>query len=101
LKNREENWTEITIKDIISHPDFNRIPNAAYNNVAILKLKKGVVFSDTIRPICLPEPSAEVDHLAGVIASVSGWGANDADAVSASETLKTAHKKVYQQRYDD
>jgi len=95
LNDREENWTEIAITDIISHPDFNRMPDAVYNNVAILKLKKGVPFSNAIRPICLPESSVEADHLAGVITSVSGWD------TSASATLKTAQTKIYQQRYYD
>jgi len=97
---KSENGTERYIEKKIVHPDFDAIPEAAYNDVAILILEEAVVFSDKIRPICLSEsPSVEADHLAGVAASVSGWGVTDVNATDASETLKTAPMAIYLQRY--
>ena len=94
----EEEWTERTIKEITIHPQFEKKSKAAYHDVAILILESAVQFDDTIRPVCLPEESnIEVNHMAGAAASVSGWGKTN-DFSSASETLKTAHISVYNQR---
>ena len=95
-----EGWTEGEIININVHPDFNKHFGAAYNDVAILKLKKGVEFTNNIRPICLPEaPSDEPDHLAAKSVSVSGWDKTDNLDPRPSDTLKTAHIQVYEQRY--
>ncbi len=100
MTDKSEYWSERKIKKKIVHPDFDRIKNASYYDVSILILEEAVVFSDKIRPICLPEsPSVEADHLAGVAVSVSGWGVTDVDAIDASDTLKTARMTIYQQRY--
>ena len=42
--------------------------------------------------------SPEADHLAGTAVSVSGWGKTNELSLSASETLKTAHISIYNQR---
>ena len=95
-----EGWTEGEIINISVHPDFNRHLNNAYNDIAILKLGKGVHFTNNIRPICLPEaPSDDPDHLAAKSVSVSGWRKIDNQAPCPSDTLKTAHIQVYEQRY--
>jgi hypothetical protein len=95
-----EGWTEREIVKITVHPEFNRYLDAAYNDVAILKLAKGVEFTKNVRPICLPEaPSDDPDHLSGKAVSVSGWGKINNQAPRPSDTLKTAHIRVYEQRY--
>ncbi len=67
--------------------------------MAILILESAVLFDDTIRPVCLPEaPTLEVDHFAGTAASVSGWGKANEFATFPSDTLKTAHISIYNQR---
>jgi len=64
-------------------------------DVAILSLESAVQFHNNIRPVCLPEaPSSDADHLAGAALSVSGWVKTN----ELSETLKTAHISVYNQR---
>ena len=94
-----EKWIERHITNVSVHPDFNIIPSAAYNDVAILTLGKAVVFSDNVRPVCLPEVAlAEADHLTGVAVTVSGWGKTDS-STGTSETLKTAELRIYNQRY--
>jgi hypothetical protein len=72
---------------------------AAYHDVAVLVLESAVQFNDNIRPVCLPDiPSPEADHLAGVAVSVSGWGKTNEFETFPSDTLKTAHLSVYNQR---
>jgi len=64
-----------------------------------LILGKAVHFDDNIRPVCLPEaPSPEADHLTGTSVSVSRWCKTNELALSASDTLKTVHISVYNQR---
>ncbi len=67
--------------------------------MAILILESAVQFDNKIRPVCLPEaPSSDADHLTGTSASVSGWGKTNEFDSFASETLKTAHISLYNQR---
>ncbi len=95
----EEKWTERGIKEIIIHPQFENNSKSAYYDVALLVLESAVQFDNKIRPVCLPEsPSSDADHLAGAAASVSGWGKTNEFTSFASETLKTAHISVYNQR---
>ena len=100
LTDENEVWTERKIRNISVHPDYDRYSEAAYNDVTVLTLEKAVVFSDDIKPVCLPEaPSDQTDHLAGTAVSVSGWGKIENQAAGPSETLKTAHIQIYNQRY--
>ncbi len=46
----------------------------------------------------LVKSTPEADHLAGTAVSVSGWGKTNELSSSASETLKTAHISIYNQR---
>ena len=66
----------------------------------LVRLEKAIVFSNDIRPVCLPEaPSDQADHLAGIAVSVSGWGKIENQASGPSEVLRTAHIQIYNQRY--
>ncbi|CAF0711785.1 unnamed protein product, partial [Brachionus calyciflorus] len=60
---------EIRISTIIKHPDYNS--TNYQNDLALFKLKTPVVFSDTIRPICL---SDAYTAMVGKEAIVVGWG---------------------------
>ncbi len=96
-----EKWIERKIRDISTHPDFYKKTGASYNDVAVLTLDKAVVFSDNIRPVCLPETAVEkADHLTGSAVSVSGWGITSVRTTEPSEVLKTAHVQIYNQRYE-
>ncbi|XP_034947847.1 LOW QUALITY PROTEIN: uncharacterized protein [Chelonus insularis] len=58
----------LTLDYIGLHPEY--IDNGFINDVALLRLEKPVIFSDYVRPICLPnnEPKS------GTICTVTGWG---------------------------
>nr|XP_012220724.1 PREDICTED: uncharacterized protein LOC105671295 isoform X2 [Linepithema humile] len=55
--------------DYISlHPDY--VDNGFVNDIAVVRLERAVIFSDHIRPVCLP--TAPVNS--GTICFVTGWG---------------------------
>lgn len=53
------------------HPDFGQ-PRRYSNDVALLKLKRPIVFNLLTQPICLPSPKGE--DFEGWNATVVGWG---------------------------
>uniref|UniRef100_A0A182W3L9 Vitamin K-dependent protein C n=1 Tax=Anopheles minimus TaxID=112268 RepID=A0A182W3L9_9DIPT len=54
---------------IIRHRSFDQ--NSYNNDIALLKLRKPVEFTKTIRPVCLPKERSEP---AGQLGTVVGWG---------------------------
>lgn len=54
----------------VTHPDYT---NGSPNDIAVLRLSKPLVFSDTVQPIAL----AKEQPVVGAIASATGWGATD------------------------
>ncbi|CAD7083715.1 unnamed protein product [Hermetia illucens] len=57
------------VTSIIKHRRFD--PDTYNNDIALLRLRKPVVFSKSIRPICLPRINYDP---AGRIGTVVGWG---------------------------
>ena len=56
----------------INHPDWD---SATYDNdFAIIQLDTPVMFTDTVRPICLPDVASDGDEYDSVISTVTGWG---------------------------
>ena len=50
LSNSEgEDWTEMKIESIQLHPNFKTKSNAAYYDVAVIRLHSAVEFNDKIR----------------------------------------------------
>ncbi|CAG9832914.1 unnamed protein product, partial [Diabrotica balteata] len=61
----------ITISSIIIHENYDF--KVQSNDIALLKLSKNVVYTDSIRPICLPEPN-EDSLQSEELLTASGWG---------------------------
>jgi len=57
---------------IIPHEKYNS--NTHQNDIALIKLDKPAVFSDSIRPICLPKESMRGENLDGMRPFIAGWG---------------------------
>ncbi|XP_033096139.1 mannan-binding lectin serine protease 1-like [Anneissia japonica] len=59
-----ESTFQVKPQKIIIHPEFDRVPFDA--DIALVKLNKSIQFSNTIRPLCLPEqnpiPTANNDN---------------------------------------
>ncbi|XP_046473613.1 uncharacterized protein [Neodiprion pinetum] len=58
----------IHVNRIILHPDY--IDIGFINDISLLKLERPVVFSDYVRPVCLPKTEPK----GGEICKVTGWG---------------------------
>ncbi|XP_061444327.1 prostasin-like isoform X2 [Rhineura floridana] len=61
----------LQVEQVIKHPDFTE-EEGSKGDIALVKLKKAVTYSRTIRPICLPASS--VTFPAGMKCTVTGWG---------------------------
>lgn len=80
----------VNASDYRVHPDFNYA--YAYNDIAMLLLRRPVEFSERIRAVALPTTDESyVDE----IGTISGYG-NTCDDCSASLLLKVAQNKVLQ-----
>ncbi|XP_046718735.1 transmembrane protease serine 5 [Silurus meridionalis] len=81
-----------TVEKIIYNKNYNH--RSHDSDIALIKLRKPLNFSDTIRPICLPQYSHELPG--GTLCWISGWGYTQPDNVyyalhsSYSDTLKEA-----------
>ena len=58
----------LRLDHISLHPDY--IDNGFINDIAMLRLEKPVIFSDYVRPVCLPQSEPK----SGTICTVTGWG---------------------------
>lgn len=66
------------IADVVIHPGYN--PADSYiDDIALLKLRKPLVFSDQVRPVRLPKRFFEIDTLASNHVTLVGWGRNASD----------------------
>ncbi|XP_073669818.1 transmembrane protease serine 9-like [Paramisgurnus dabryanus] len=60
----------MTVSEIIKHPNFNR--NTYDNDITLLHLSSPVVFTDYIKPVCLP--AIDSTFYNGTSSWVTGWG---------------------------
>lgn len=72
----------INIESTIPHPKFNDY--TFQHNIALIRLEKDVIFTDHIRPVCLPTSTVEIPKYV-----VAGWGAATKDGEFA-EILQKA-----------
>jgi len=77
----------IRSSQILIHPYYSSsgIPNYDF---AIIKLSSPVEFSDSVQPICLPNPNESYDD---TLAEVAGWGNTDANGYNFPESLQTVN----------
>ncbi|XP_075216405.1 venom protease-like [Lycorma delicatula] len=71
-KNETANPVDFEIIRRINHPNYRS--ELVYNDIALYQLNSSVTFTDTIKPICLPQPNSYYD-VTNVIGA--GWGRID------------------------
>jgi len=60
----ERGVVHVGASKVIPHPDYKgEKVRGLFSDVALLKLKHPVNYTDTIRPICLPSPDVDLDQL--------------------------------------
>uniref|UniRef100_T1J0D6 limulus clotting factor C n=1 Tax=Strigamia maritima TaxID=126957 RepID=T1J0D6_STRMM len=60
------------VDKITLHPGFSE--SVWYNDIAIIRLRNRVSFGTSIRPICLPPPTARNKKFLSTMTTVAGWG---------------------------
>ncbi|KYB29266.1 serine protease P8 [Tribolium castaneum] len=60
------------IDKVIPHPDYSDNSADRYHDIALIKLKRQVSYTDFIKPICLPGKSEKTS--VGKRLAVAGWG---------------------------
>ncbi|KAJ8391246.1 hypothetical protein AAFF_G00095130 [Aldrovandia affinis] len=74
------------VDKIIYNKNYNH--RSHDNDIALMKLKTPLNFTDTIRPVCLPQ--YDYDLPGGTQCWISGWGYTQPDDVHIPDTLKEA-----------
>ncbi|XP_029301697.1 mannan-binding lectin serine protease 1 [Cottoperca gobio] len=77
--------TNCSVEQIFLHPNFQ--PNNYNNDIALLRLKERVEFTELILPVCLPPPHNQGDPpspLPNSLGVVAGWGISNFNASSSS-----------------
>ncbi|KAG5667464.1 hypothetical protein PVAND_015444 [Polypedilum vanderplanki] len=74
----EENWIKSNISEIFVHSDYNKSSRSFRSkaDISILVLKKVVIFTKFIQPICLPQSTVNTINIDGF---VIGYGQNSED----------------------
>ncbi|XP_053980912.1 uncharacterized protein LOC128877550 [Hylaeus volcanicus] len=89
----EDERIDLDIELKMVHPEYNSTTRA--NDVAVIKLKQEVQFTEHIHPICLPAVESIInDHLTGKNVAVAGWGAKADDGGPYSDTLMQVEMPV-------
>ncbi|XP_054462137.1 transmembrane protease serine 5 [Anoplopoma fimbria] len=78
--------TGYTVEKIIYNKNYNH--RSHDSDIALIKLLTPLNFSDTIRPVCLPQ--YDYDLPGGTQCWISGWGYTQPDGVHSPDTLKEA-----------
>jgi secreted trypsin-like serine protease len=82
--------TNIPVSSFHIHPQYNNV--TLQNDVAIIKLKSALTFSDRVSPVCLPPPNSH-SSLYGKNVVATGWGVTQGGNISTF--LQQAQLKVY------
>ncbi|XP_060654202.1 serine protease grass-like [Drosophila nasuta] len=77
---------DIEVEKIFKHENYVRLNG--HNDIALIKLSRAVVFSRTIRPICLPTTDVNVNENF----LVTGWGKTENQTLS--DVLREANIKL-------
>uniref|UniRef100_A0A3Q3JKT5 Peptidase S1 domain-containing protein n=1 Tax=Monopterus albus TaxID=43700 RepID=A0A3Q3JKT5_MONAL len=78
--------TGYVVEKIIYNKNYNH--RSHDGDIALMKLRTPLNFSDTVRPICLPR--YDDDHPGGTRCWISGWGYTQPDSVHSPDSLKEA-----------
>ncbi|KAG1662525.1 Clotting factor B [Nymphon striatum] len=68
----DNNGQEYDVEEIIVHSEYK--PPVAYNDIALLKVKRKITNSSKVQPICLPIGPENSQNLEKISATVIGWG---------------------------
>ncbi|XP_075147894.1 serine protease ea-like [Haematobia irritans] len=74
---------DLRVERAIPHPQYDPNSRNQANDIALLRLERNIVYTDFIRPICLPiSPSLRSATFDGIVMDVAGWGKTENASVS-------------------
>jgi hypothetical protein len=85
-----------SIEKIMLYPNIEQVDTLTLNDIAILQLKKSVIFSDFIKPVCLSSDDGDSNKIGGDLYAV-GFGNNEYGALIDTRN----HVKVTLMDQDD
>ncbi|XP_055536259.1 venom protease-like [Wyeomyia smithii] len=63
---------DAVVQNVSIHEKY--VPGEIMNDIALLRLKKDVVFTKYIQPVCLPNSSDSIENFVGQKGTIVGWG---------------------------
>lgn len=76
-----ESYTYFDISKNVTHPDYSSF----HNNIALLRLNREIIFTDNLRPICLPFNTPELSDETSL--TISDWAKNNTKFVKRAKTV--------------
>lgn len=77
-----EKGSNFKVTEIIHHPAYDFIYDA---DVALLRLQKRVVFTDNVRPLCLPRLTEKTETMS--LCYIAGWGVTEMKSMYEIDTF--------------
>lgn len=88
------------VEQLISHNLYNPASRQQENDIALVRMRYAVPFSDYVSPICLPTDSAlQQRSYDGVGMTVAGWGKTE-NGTNSQRKLKVVVRGVAQSQCD-
>ncbi|ALC47792.1 MP1 [Drosophila busckii] len=82
-KDCNEPYVDIKVDELIPHPQYPGNSRDQLHDIALLRLRSPVTFSDYARPVCLPSKPEHMNNIfLGRKMIVSGWGRTEYNATS-------------------
>lgn len=94
IKDCSDPVINVGIEEIVSYPEYDSRSNNQYHDIALLRLRRNVEFTDFIQPICLPQPEIFKNiNYDDIPFTVAGWGKTDFDN-NSDVKLKVNLKRI-------
>ncbi len=76
------------VREIHVHESYGQLFHL-HNDIALIRLKSPIEFTDDVQPVCPPQPT---ENYIGKTAVISGWGRN----ISCKSFLTENNNKIFQ-----
>lgn len=74
---------DVAVERAIPHPQYNPSSRNQVHDIALLRLKRSISYTDFVRPICLPiNNNLRTAAFDGIVMDVAGWGKTEKESVS-------------------
>lgn len=75
---------DVKVEQTLPHPQYDPLSKDQLNDIALLRLKQNVAYTDFVRPICLPiNSNLRSAAFDGILMDVAGWGKTETASASS------------------